>query len=183
MSLPTVRPFRLPDAEAVAALILSIQQQEFGLPITLADQPDLQAVAPFYQTGCGGFWVAEAQGAIIGTLGLRDFGFRRAALRKMFVAEGWRGRERAPGAGVAQLLLDRATAHAAGAGVRELWLGTTDRFAAAHRFYERNGFAPAQRNDLPPGFPLMAVDSRFYWQPVPGEGVVTPERAITAPSE
>lgn len=182
MSLPMVRPFRLPDAEAVAALILSIQQQEFGLPVTLADQPDLQAIPSFYQTGCGGFWVAEARGAI----GVRDCGGQRAALRKMFVAAGWRGRERVMGvggSGVAQALLDRAVAHAAGAGVRELWLGTTERFAAAHRFYERNGFARAQRHDVPPGFPLMAVDSRFYGWPVSGEGAVTPRRAVTAPSE
>ena len=75
MSLPMVRPFRLPDAEAVAALILSIQRQEFGLPVTLADQPDLQAIPSFYQTDCGGFWVAEARG----TIGLRDFRGRRPA--------------------------------------------------------------------------------------------------------
>lgn len=181
MSFPLLRPFRPSDADAVAALILPIQQQEFGLPVTLADQPDLLAITSFYQTGRGGFWVADARGEIVGTIGLRDFGARRAALRKMFVAAPWRGRV-VGGGGVAQGLLDRAAAHAAEAEVRELWLGTTDRFVAAHRFYERNGFARAQRGDVPPGFPLMAVDSRFYWRRVAGEESGASGRMGAAPT-
>jgi GNAT superfamily N-acetyltransferase len=47
-------------------------------------------------------------------------------------------------------------------GVREILLGTTERFLAAHRFYERNGFQPIDAAALPPEFPRMAVDTRFY---------------------
>lgn len=43
-----------------------------------------------------------------------------------------------------------------------MWLGTTERFLAAHRFYEKNGFVLVDRSALPASFPLMAVDSRFY---------------------
>ena len=32
----------------------------------------------------------------------------------------------------------------------------------AHRFYEKNGFEVIPRENLPPSFPVMAVDSRFY---------------------
>jgi hypothetical protein len=37
--------------EGVIDLILSIQQQEFGVPITINDQPDLQSIPSFYQKG------------------------------------------------------------------------------------------------------------------------------------
>jgi GNAT superfamily N-acetyltransferase len=47
-------------------------------------------------------------------------------------------------------------------GVREIFLGTTALFLAAHRFYEKNGFELVERADLPEAFPVMAVDTRFY---------------------
>jgi N-acetylglutamate synthase-like GNAT family acetyltransferase len=76
----------------------------------------------------------------------------------MFVAASHRGRT----AGAAQALLDRLTAKARNRDVRQLWLGTTDRFLAAHRFYEKNGFGLVAAESLPASFPRMAVDSRFY---------------------
>ena len=44
------------DQRGVVNVILPIQQQEFGIAITEADQPDLANVKEFYQTGTGGFW-------------------------------------------------------------------------------------------------------------------------------
>src|SRR5689334_21599103 len=49
-----VEPYAPPDRDAVAALIVGIQQGELGVPITLDDQPDLQDVPGFYQRGAGG---------------------------------------------------------------------------------------------------------------------------------
>jgi hypothetical protein len=48
-----IRTYRDDDREGVVAVILPIQQAEFGIPITAADQPDLADVADFYQTGTG----------------------------------------------------------------------------------------------------------------------------------
>ena len=44
----------------------------------------------------------------------------------------------------------------------EVLLGTTEKFVAAQRFYEKNGFAEIEREELPVTFPLMAVDVKFY---------------------
>jgi N-acetylglutamate synthase-like GNAT family acetyltransferase len=52
--------------------------------------------------------------------------------------------------------------HAEAQGIKDIFLGTTDKFLAAHRFYEKNGFAEVSKSELPPSFPLMAVDSKFY---------------------
>ena len=81
-----------------------------------------------------------------------------AALRKMFVAAPFRGRE----LGVAGKLLDALLAHARAQGIARIFLGTTDKFLAAHRFYEKKGFEELQKAELPKAFPVMAVDSKFY---------------------
>jgi N-acetylglutamate synthase-like GNAT family acetyltransferase len=44
----------------------------------------------------------------------------------------------------------------------EVYLGTTAKFLAAHRFYEKRGFAVIDKSALPPGFPVMTVDTRFH---------------------
>ena len=44
----------------------------------------------------------------------------------------------------------------------ELLLGTTSAYHAAHRFYEKSGFALVDPDDLPERFPRVEVDSRFY---------------------
>lgn len=62
MSLIDIRPFKASDRDAVTAVILPIQQEEFGIPITAADQPDLAAIETFYQSGAGQFWVAAKDG-------------------------------------------------------------------------------------------------------------------------
>ena len=141
-------------------VILSIQRDEFGVPITVEDQPDLLDISGFYQQGSGNFWVAVADGEVVGTIALRDIGNRQGALRKMFVKPAYRGKE----AGVAQRLFDELIASAIRAGIRELFLGTIDRFVAAHRFYERNGFVQVPEATLPKAFPLMGVDTRFYYR-------------------
>lgn len=153
-----IRRFEARDANGVMGLILAIQREEFGIAITAGDQPDLAAIPDFYQTGAGDFWVAEAPGGgVVGTIALKDIGGGQAALRKMFVHRDWRG-----AAGVAQGLLDGLLDAARARGLEEIWLGTTDKFLAAHRFYEKNGFRLAAAESLPAAFPRMAVDSRFY---------------------
>jgi GNAT superfamily N-acetyltransferase len=153
-----IRTFEARDAEAVAAVILPIQQIEFGIPITRDAQPDLSAIESYYQHGCGNFWVAEYDHQIVGTIALLDIGDHEAALRKMFVAAPFRGRE----FGVARRLLSELLHWATQRGVANIYLGTTARFLAAHRFYEKSGFVEIAKSALPERFPVMAVDSKFY---------------------
>ena len=152
-------PYAERHREGVIALILPIQQTEFGIPVKLGEQPDLLDIPAFYRKGNGNFWVALAGAeAVVGTIGLLDIGNREGALRKMFVAAPFRGA--APGVGRRLLitLLHWCGIH----GFSNVYLGTTDKFIAAHRFYEKNGFGPIAKGELPPAFPLMPVDTRFY---------------------
>jgi GNAT superfamily N-acetyltransferase len=158
--MPTIqyRPYAKADEDAVIAHILAIQQGEFAVPVTAEEQPDLRAVADVYQSGTGGFWVAEMDGRIVGTIGLIGFGTGEGALRKMFVAAEARGRELGVAAGLLAILVN----HARDAGIKGITLGTIERLHAARRFYEKNGFVLIDAAALPAGFPRMAVDTHFY---------------------
>jgi len=146
------------DEQGIVELIVPIQREEFGIAISAEDQPDLMAIPSFYQAGTGDFWVARQQEQVIGTIGMKDIGNGDVALRKMFVGAPWRGRE----FGVATRLLECLIEAAKVRGVKTIYLGTTAKFLAAHRFYEKHGFALIEQDQLPAGFPLMAVDTRFY---------------------
>jgi GNAT superfamily N-acetyltransferase len=153
-----VEPFQSEQRQRVIDHILGIQRGEFGVPITLADQPDLDDVPAFYGQARGGFWVARAGEQVIGTIGLLDHGSEGAALRKMFVAATFRGREHGVGAALLSALLE----HARGRGVGCIRLGTRPEMHAAHRFYEKHGFVPIDASELPASFPRMKLDSLFY---------------------
>jgi N-acetylglutamate synthase-like GNAT family acetyltransferase len=153
-----VVPFSPVHQAAVVDVILPIQQAEFGIPISLEAQKDLLDIPGFYQTRNGNFWVAVLGTEVIGTIALLDIGNDQAALRKMFVKAAFRGRERR----VADRLLATLLQWCRARGIREVFLGTTAQFLAAHRFYEKNGFAEIATSQLPVSFPVMSVDTKFY---------------------
>jgi amino-acid N-acetyltransferase len=85
------------------------------------------------------FLVARsATGRRLGAVGLERFR-TIGLLRSLVVAEGARGN------GTGRRLVERLEAEAAASGVRELWLLTED----AEHFFERLGYAPAERGDAP----------------------------------
>ena len=142
----------------IIELILKIQREEFGIPISLEEQPDLQNISDFYQKGNGNFWIALSGEQVIGTIAAIDIEYSRLALRKMFVDASYRGK----GIGTGNQLLYSLLSWAKAKYIQEIYLGTTEKFKAAHRFYEKNGFLEINKSDLPNTFPLMQVDTKFY---------------------
>lgn len=146
--------------DAVASLIVNIQQNEFDLPITREDQPDLLQIENFYQNKGGNFWVAMEQGEVVGTIALLNIGNGYFALRKMFVKIEFRGAVYH----IAKSLLSQAEDWARQKGASTIYLGTTERFIAAHHFYRKNGYAALTPAELPPSFPIMFVDKLFFYK-------------------
>ncbi|ULQ55187.1 GNAT family N-acetyltransferase [Flavihumibacter rivuli] len=140
------------------SLILHIQQQEFNVPITREDQPDLLDIKKYYQQEKGNFWLALFNNEVVGSIGLLDIDKECMALRKMFVHEAHRGKS----IGLAKLLLEKAIQWSEQNGKQFIYLGTNPKLLAAHRFYEKNGFIQVPEKSLPPSFPKMKVDSIFY---------------------
>ena len=157
---PVLRPYEARDHAEVVDLITSIQQDEFSLPIAYDDQFDLKDMEGTSRRGKGNFWVACAGGRVIGTVGLIDAGGGMAAVKKMFVRREYRG---APW-GVAQKLLDVLLDWARAREIRDLYLGTTERFVVAQRFYERNGFRVIADEKLPSAIVATRaqVDTKHY---------------------
>ena len=142
----------------ILELILSIQQDEYNISISKADQPDLLNIENVYQSGNGNFWMALHQGKVVGTIALLDIGNRKVALRKMFVKKEFRGNIFQ----TAVFLLHNAIVWAKTKKVKEIYLGTTLQFVAAHRFYEKHHFENIEPDKLPTNFPIMQVDKKFY---------------------
>ncbi len=63
---------------------------------------------------------------------------------------------------MASALLNTLMMHARHQEVDDIFLGTTAKFLAAHRFYEKNGFSEILLTELPVSFPVMTVDTKFY---------------------
>lgn len=144
--------------QQVSELIISIQRNEFNVPITLEHQPDLNTIETFYQKGNGNFWVALAGDLVVGTIALIDIGKDHVALRKMFVKREYRGAPFSTG----QLLMDQAFEWCRQNGVKQIILGTLERFVAAQKFYRRNGFTETKKDELPENFPRMSLDNMFF---------------------
>jgi len=144
--------------ENIIDLILNIQNREFDIAITSDQQPDLHNIKSFYQKGCGNFWVAVKSEKVIGTIALVDIGNNQAALRKMFVHQHYRGSHYSTANYLLSALLDWSKYKL----VKDIYLGTTSKFLAAHRFYEKNKFNEISKDMLPKKFPIMEVDIKFY---------------------
>ena len=144
--------------QQVIDLILNIQQNEFHVPVTIKDQPDLLDVENFYCSKNGNFWIALDDDEIIGTIALIDIDNDQSCLRKMFVHKDYRGKEK----GTGQLLLDTLITWCREKDIREIYLGTIERLEAAIRFYKRNNFVETDKQSLPKNFPIMKVDTHFF---------------------
>jgi|SRR6187402_299803 len=154
----TIRPIHNEYCEQIIDIILSIQQKEFGLPITIDQQPDLRDIDTNYHAGGGNFWGAFVGDELVGTIALINTGHNAGCIRKMFVKKEYRGKEW----GTAQKLLDVLLQFCRDIQITDVQLGTVEQLKAAHRFYERNGFKQIAMNELPSYFPLMLTDNMFY---------------------
>ncbi len=153
-----IRPYEDKDQQAVIDLILTIQQKEFNVPIDLERQPDLLIVPEYYQVKKGNFWVATVDEKVVGSIALIDCGEGVGCIRKMFVHKDFRGKTLNIAQELFNLLLENARKNE----FKNLYLGTIARLEAAIRFYERNGWTPIEKSNLPNSFPIMAVDTHFF---------------------
>lgn len=143
---PAVRDARDGDAAGVIALIDACWADYPGCVLDVdGELPELRAIASHFAGRGGRFWVAEADGRIVGSVGLAPSP-DGMELCKLYVHRAARRR----GLGERLVRLAEDEARSRGARVLELWTDT--RFLDAHRLYARLGYArmPETRalNDL-----------------------------------
>lgn len=152
-------PYQESFKDSIVDLILNIQTKEFGVPVTIKDQPDLLQISSFYIANKGNFWIAvNDDNEVVGTIALIDFGNNQGALRKMFVKKEYRGKEYGAANALLTTLFDWCKQNT----ISDVYLGTVEILKASHRFYEKNGFQKINISDLPTSFPRMPVDTIFY---------------------
>lgn len=136
----TVRRVETRDVEAVVALVTSVLG-EFGLTFGAgcATDDELHRLPGSYEADGGAFWIAERDGALLGSVGMARTGPDRFELRKMYLLPAARGH------GLGQRLLDVALDFAQRAGARLVTLDTTDEMKGAIHLYEKNGFVRDDR--------------------------------------
>jgi GNAT superfamily N-acetyltransferase len=97
--------------------------------------PELRALASHFAGLGGALWVAEADGAIVGMVGVaREPPEGKWEIGRMYVARSARG------TGLAQTLLEMAEGYARTEGAASLSLHSDTRFDRAHRFYEKMSY-------------------------------------------
>ncbi|GAB3254844.1 GNAT family N-acetyltransferase [Chitinimonas naiadis] len=137
----------LPEHEAgVIDLILTIQNVEANLDISIDQQPDLLDIAANYTGSGGGFWVALSEGGgVIGSIGLQYGTETVGILKKFFVEKAYRGAD----IGVASALFDRLIEFANARDIQTVILDTPALASRSHTFYRKKGFRQIEKSAVP----------------------------------
>ncbi|RUT72138.1 GNAT family N-acetyltransferase [Flavobacterium cupreum] len=151
-----IAEFKAVQQSLVREFVLNIQNGEFNLGFTQADQPDLIDTEKFYRNG--NFWTAQINNEIVGTIGLQKLDNQNGVLRKMFVQKDYRGAEPK----ISQLLFEKLATYARSIDLKIIWLDTPGIAVASHRFYERNGFQQTDRLNLPDNYVFPDKNSKIY---------------------
>lgn len=153
-----IKPFEQRYQSEVFALIQKIQVDEFDIPIEDAQCKELESISESFQKENGNYWMALFNEKVIGTIAVIDIGHHAFELRDVFLDEAHRGSVTQ----FAKQLFDTVLVWSKEHGVNAIYLGTTLKFQAAHRFYEKNGFREIARSDMPPYCQPMECDEKFY---------------------
>lgn len=107
-------------------------------------EDDLRNIERDYLCPGANFWVAEADGLLIGMVAAQRIDDRTGRLRRMRVTADWRRR------GVATRLLNTVEEFCREQGYTRLILDTTEQQTAAHRLYEGAAFVRVGERMLGP---------------------------------
>jgi GNAT superfamily N-acetyltransferase len=99
-----------------------------------AEMPELRALASHYAGKGGALWAADADGQIVGMIGVVPHSDGAWEIVRLYMLPPYRGTDLAP------RLLAIAEAHARAAGATRLVLWSDTRFDRAHRFYEKHSY-------------------------------------------
>lgn len=160
LKLTTSRTLR----RQIVQMIENIQKHEFNIPVS----PELnigimRAEEEYYFNNTYNFWYAvNDEGTIIGSVGLMKIDDKNVELKKLFVAQDYRG------LGIAQNLVAQALKASRKHGFTHIYLSTVERLKGAQRFYEKLGLHKVTKSHMPKGFTGAPVDTEFYMGEIDG---------------
>ena len=129
-----ISPATAADAPGIVALIGRVYAEYGFVWDPRIEVPDLFDFEAHYAPPCGGFFVARADGAIVGSAGVERLDARRAEMHRLYLDAERRGR------GTGRALTEAVLAWCRERQIDELILWSDTRFDLAHRLYTRMGF-------------------------------------------
>jgi GNAT superfamily N-acetyltransferase len=131
-----IRDGRDSDAEGLIALIGSVFDEYPGCLLDVdGEMPELLQIASWFREHGGGFWVAERDGRVVGSVGWTPASKPGGIeLKKLYVSSS----ERRSGLGGKLVAKVEGAAAEQNARFIDLWSDT--RFVTAHAFYEKRGW-------------------------------------------
>ena len=131
-----IRPWKVSDGPQIIELVQTILKQEFPQDQKAYPMEDLQNLEKNYGGVGDSFLVAEDEGRVIGTCGVKADGDKTAILRRFFVDSGHRGK------GVGRGLLEQALAFCLKKNFKEVVIRTAASMEQAIRVCRKAGFQP-----------------------------------------
>ena len=142
--------------DEIISLILSIQNEEAKIGLSLEEQPDLLDIHRSYQQPGGEFWIALSDGRVVGTIGLMLKEKHWAVMKKFFVKKEFRSQK------VGLALYKELLKYAVSKEVHSILLDTPSVAHASHRFYEKAGFRRISTAELPVPYSYPDRESILY---------------------
>ena len=139
-----IRPCRPEDVPTAVRLVSSVLANEFPKDQAAYPAGDLERIFESYAGPGGVFLVAEEEGRIVGTCGVKADDPKSAILRRLFVDPGYRKR------GIGGRLLQEALAFCRQKGFREVVIRTADSMEEAIRLCTDAGFQEEGRWSMGP---------------------------------
>lgn len=142
-----IRSVQDSDTDGLIRLVGGVFAEYPGCVLDVdAEMPELRAPGSAARTSNGRWWVAELDGAIVGSVAVVPDNSHSVELKKLYVAS--RARKRGLGAHLMALVESEAV----GRNTSHIFLWSDTRFEDAHRLYERLGYTREPRtrvlNDL-----------------------------------
>ncbi len=133
-----IRPYQDSDKSQIVRVISRVLG-EFGYHYSRQLDRDLLNIPRYYAQRGGQFWVLEAGGKVVGTIGVSGINAKVCKLRRFYILKRYRHK------GWGLLLYKKALAFIKRKGYREVWTSTTERFKDSIRFQEKAGFKHTKR--------------------------------------
>ena len=144
MSTIRIRRYASGDERAVRGLIQKILDEEFPEESQAYSSDDLNDIEDAYGKLGEAFFVAEKNGEIIGTVGVKRDDERTALLRRLFVKPDARKQR------LGERLVKQAVEFAHDVGYDELIFKTTSTMKQAVKLGKKKGFVPKAKVDVGP---------------------------------
>lgn len=140
----TIRKCHPNDQEATRGLIVKIMSHEFHKESQNFPTDDLGDICSSYGKMGEAFFVAQENGKIVGTIGVKQEDERTALMRRLFVDVEYRRK------GIGSQLINRAIEFSREVGYDELTFKTTSTMAHAVHLCEKKGFVAKAKLEVGP---------------------------------